>query len=110
MDESLEGLELAAIGSVLPAGLEDWSLDFFLPVESESGEVLALRAGGQFVFWQFGPANAADVFGQVKIAWLFDPVAVSWISFIPALGQTNFPLITGAVLWLVANSAIEIEI
>ncbi len=108
LDESLEGLELAAIGSVLPASLEDWSLDFFLPVDS--GEVLALVTGGQFLFWQFGPANAADVFGTVKIAWLFDPVAISWISFIPALGITDFALDAGAVLWIVSETDQEIAI
>lgn len=82
------------------------------PVEEEpdGGEILALNAGGQFLFWQFGPANAADVFGGLKIAWLFNPATSSWIAFNPILGSVNFPLVNGAVLWLVANSAIDIEV
>ena len=78
--------------------------------EPEAFNILVLNAGGQFVFWPFGPAQAADVFGTVKIAWLFNATAVSWISFIPALGQTNFALIDGDVLWVVTETALEIEI
>ena len=82
------------------------------PVEEEpdGGEILSLNAGGQFLFWQFGPANAADVFGGLKIAWLFNPATSSWIAFNPILGSVNFALVNGAVLWLVANSAIDIEV
>ena len=43
-----------------------------------------------------------------KIAWLFDPAAVSWTSFIPVLGITNFALSQGAVLWIVSEAAQEI--
>ena len=76
----------------------------------EGGGVLSLQDGGQFVFWTFGPAGAADVFATVKIAWLFETVSVSWTSFIPALGQTNFALVDGAVLWIVSQGAQEITI
>ena len=96
------------------------SIDVDAPPEEEpppeeqppigGGETLSLVAGGQFVFWAFGPALAADVFGAVKIAWLFDPAAVSWISFIPALGVTNFALSQGVVLWIVTNTGLEIEV
>ena len=71
-------------------------------------EVLSLNAGGQFLFWAFGAAQAADVFGTVKIAWLFDATAVSWTSFIPVLGITNFALSEGAVLWIVSEAAQDI--
>ncbi len=78
--------------------------------EPELLGTLTLNAGGQFVFWQFGPANAADVFTGVKIAWLFNATAVSWLSFIPALGITNFALADGDVLWVVSDTAQEIEV
>ena len=73
-------------------------------------DILTLNAGGEFVFWTFGPARAGDVFGVVKIAWLFDSTAVRWTSFIPALGITNFALNDGAVLWVVSDTAQEIPI
>ncbi len=76
--------------------------------EPPAPDVLTLNAGGQFLFWAFGAAQAADVFGTVKIAWLFDPAAVSWTSFIPVLGITNFALSQGAVLWIVSEAAQEI--
>lgn len=60
-----------------------------------------LDAGGQFVFWQHGSVNAADVFGGVKIAWLWNAVAFSWSSFIPDLGITNWTAEDGAFLWVV---------
>ncbi len=71
-------------------------------------EVLSLNAGGQFLFWAFGAAQAADVFGTVKIAWLFDSTTINWTSFIPVLGITNFALSEGAVLWIVTDAALEI--
>ncbi len=74
------------------------------------GGVLSLDAGGQFVFWNLGPAAAGDVFGSVKIAWLFDPDALSWTSFIPALGQVNFALANGAVLWVVSETPQDIQV
>ena len=74
------------------------------------GAVLSLVSGGQFVFWTFGPNIAADVFASVKIAWLFDPTTVAWISFIPLLGTVNFTLVDGAVLWIVSNTAQDIRI
>jgi hypothetical protein len=38
------------------------------------------------------------VFGTVKIVWLFNPSAVDWTSFVPALGVVNFLVSQGAVL------------
>ncbi len=78
--------------------------------EPPAAEVLTLRAGGQFVLWTFGPALAADLFGVVKIAWLFDSTTVSWTSFIPPLGIINFALNDGAVLWIVSETAQAIPI
>ncbi len=46
----------------------------------------------------------------MKIAWLFNTTAVSWTSFIPLLGVTNFALVNGAVLWVVSNTAQEIQV
>ena len=66
---------------------------------------LALRAGGQFVFWSSGDATASAVFGDVKIAWLFDENAIVWTSFIPALGMVDFALVDGSVLWVVSDTA-----
>ena len=80
------------------------------PDDEEPARVLSLSAGGQFVFWDLGPAQAADLFGPVKIAWLFDPDALSWTSFIPALGVVNFPLRDGDVLWIVSQAVQEIVI
>jgi hypothetical protein len=83
--------------------------------EAES-PVLLLNDGGQFVFWQFGLAQAGDVFTTVKIAWLYNPVGVDrnagaeWTSFIPALGTTNFAVAGGGVLWIVSEGAQEIPI
>ena len=80
------------------------------PDDEEPARVLSLSAGGQFVFWDLGPAQAADLFGPVKIAWLFDPDTSTWTSFIPALGVVNFPLRDGDVLWIVSEAAQEIVI
>ncbi len=77
---------------------------------ADSESRLSLNDGGQFVFWSFGPFNAADLFRTVKIAWLFDPDASSWIAFIPLLGTVNFTLVDGAVLWIVSNTAHDIRI
>ena len=70
---------------------------------SDSSQTLTLNDGGQFVFWSFGPFDAADIFGTVKIAWRFDPDAVNWTAFIPALGAINFPIDDGDVLWIVSE-------
>ena len=72
--------------------------------------VLALSDGGQFVFWSYGDAEAADVFGTVVIAWLFNPTAINWSSFIPVLGTANFALVEGAVLWVVSDGSQEIVV
>ena len=75
---------------------------------AEDGERFTLADGGQFVFWELGPAQAGEVFQTVVIAWLFDATAVSWVSFIPALGTVNFALGNGAVLWVVSKGAQEV--
>ena len=83
------------------------------PVPEEDaprGEVLSLVAGGQFIQWSLGGTTAAAVFATLKIAWLFNATAVSWTSFVPQLGVTDFPLADGAVLWLVAFEDAELLI
>ncbi len=75
-----------------------------------SDSVLTLDDGGQFVFWTFGSFDAAGVFATVKIAWLFDPAAVTWIAFIPALGTVNFPVADGDVLWIVSSGRQDIPL
>ena len=72
--------------------------------------VLTLAAGGQFVFWALGASSAAAVFAGVRIAWLFDPIAVDWTSFVPPLGRVDFPIEDGDVLWVVTEEALEVEI
>ena len=73
-----------------------------MPEEKPPVGELMLRDGGQFVFWQFGTALAADVFSTVKIAWLWDPFGLSWTAFIPQLGTVNFTLAPGDFLWVVS--------
>ena len=80
------------------------------PAPAAAPATLSLNAGGQFVFWSFGPAMAADVFGSVKIAWLFNETTVTWTSFIPPLGQTNFSMVDGSVLWVVSDTAQNIAV
>ena len=64
---------------------------------------LSVRAGGQFLFWNLGPATtASDWFGDLTVAWLFNPDAGRWNPYIPALGRGDFPLVDGLVLWLVS--------
>ena len=64
---------------------------------------LSVTAGGQFLFWNLGSGwTASDWFTLLTIAWLFNRDLVNWTSFIPALGQTDFALVDGAVLWLVS--------
>lgn len=72
--------------------------------------VLTLEAGGQFLFWSLGPSNAAAVFAEVTIAWLFNPSVVDWTSFVPPLGQVDFALADGDVLWVVTDEALEVEV
>lgn len=71
---------------------------------------LPLNDGGQFVFWSHGPAQAGEVFGSVVIAWLFNPAAVDWTSYIPPLGVTDFALADGDVLWVVSDGPQKIVI
>ena len=80
------------------------------PVGEPSGDVLNLVSGGQFLFWSLGDNSAANVFQTVRIAWLFNTATTSWISFIPALGVTNFALVGGAVLWVVVDFATSIPL
>lgn len=79
------------------------------PTPTPTPTELTLEAGGQFVFWQLGPATASQVFATVKIAWLWDPDAFSWTSFIPQLGITDFDIADGDFLWVVAFTATTIE-
>ena len=77
----------------------------------EPGDTISLSDGGQFLFWTFGPGfSASDVFGTVKIAWLFDPLAVNWTSFVPLLGVVDFALSDGDVLWVVSEGSQEIAL
>jgi hypothetical protein len=76
----------------------------------ESENTLPLTNGGQFVFWSHGPAQADEVFDSVMIAWLFNPTAVDWTSYIPQLGVTDFPLADGDVLWVVSEGPQTIAI
>ena len=74
------------------------------PVEEEEApSALVLRDGGQFVFWEFVPVRAGEVFGTVKIAWLWNADVLSWTSFIPVLGVVNFEVVGRAFLWVVSE-------
>ena len=42
--------------------------------------------------WSFGDSSTAAVFAALKIAWLFSSDTVSWMSFVPQLGITDFML------------------
>ena len=73
--------------------------------------VLVVTAGGQFIFWSLGDGTmASDWFNTVTIAWLFKTELVSWISYVPALGRTDFALVDGAVLWVVSPIAQELSL
>ena len=72
--------------------------------------VLALNDGGQFVFWNLGPAQASEAFTTVVIAWLFNTTAINWTSFIPVLGTVDFALADGDVLWVVSDGPQEIAV
>ena len=49
--------------------------------------------------------EVAEVFGTVRIAWLFNTTAVDWTSFVPALGVVNYAVVPGAVLWVVSEGS-----
>ena len=66
------------------------------------GGALPVGAGGQFLFWSSGPSSASAWFNALTIAWLFNPDTVTWTSYVPPLGRTDFLLEDGAVLWLVS--------
>lgn len=97
---------------LVTAGLaaEQHSLD----AGSDGAPTIELQEGGQFVFWMHADGVfAADIFSTVTIAWLFGAPATQfdvqtagatgeWVSYIPALGQTNFALVAGAVIWVVS--------
>ena len=73
---------------------------------------IAVDAGGQFLFWGFGGGTTASFwFGSLTIAWLFDTEAQppAWVSYVPALGRTDFALNEGAVLWLVSPRALRLR-
>ena len=73
-------------------------------------DVLAVNAGGQFLFWSLGPGSvASNWFSSVKIAWLFDRVRIVWTSYVPALGVVDFALVDGAVLWVVSPIAQDLS-
>ena len=96
---------LVAIPSPPPADAGDAT-----SLEAGGGGTLSLNPGGQFIFWNLGPTEAANVFGTVKIAWRFDPAVVVWTSYVPALETVNFALVDGAVLWIVSEGAQTIAI
>jgi len=78
--------------------------------EGEILGVVELATGGQFHSWAFGDTIVSSAFGShVKIAWLFNSDTVSWTSWIPALGVTDFSLVDGSVLWIVTDAAITIS-
>ena len=53
--------------------------------------------------WKLGEETTASVwFDSLTVAWLFDPTTPTWIAYIPALGEVDFPLVDGAVLWVVS--------
>ena len=66
---------------------------------------ITLDAGGQLVTWSLGPAQAADVFGTVTSAWLFEEAEEEWVSFVPQLGRTDFRIQNGDRLWVVSPFA-----
>ena len=68
-------------------------------------ETVTLEEGAQSITWSLGPAQAADVFGSVTIAWLFKETEQEWLSFIPQIGRTNFRIQTGDLLWVVSPFA-----
>ena len=72
--------------------------------------LLELEPGGQFVQWAFPDKQAAELFAALTIAWLFDEGSVSWTSFIPQLGITDFLVTNGAVLWLVSPDGADIVV
>ena len=77
-----------------------------LPSDEVPAGSVAVVAGGQFLFWMLGGGTtASDWFDAVTIAWLFDTDLVAWTSYIPALGQMDFALVDGAVLWVVSPIA-----
>ena len=75
---------------------------------------LHLHPGGQFVRWEFTEADASGLFREagggasttapLKIAWLFTAIdgTWQWTAYIPALGETDFTVSAGDILWLVA--------
>ena len=71
--------------------------------EKAAPGALVLEDGGQFVFWQFGAVAATAIFGTVKIAWLWNPFAREWTSFVPVLGVVNFLVEPGVFLWVVSE-------
>ena len=96
--------------STADAILEDEGAETVIqPGTAETVEIpaqfLSVIAGGQFAQWSFSDSTAQQAFGTtLKIAWLFNTASLSWTSYVPALGISDFPLTAGDVLWLVAFS------
>ena len=86
-------LRPSAEGGVAPARL------------AAQAATITLDAGGQLVTWSLEPAQAADVFGTVTSAWLFQEAEQGWVSFIPQLGRTDFRIQNGDRLWVVSPFA-----
>ena len=91
--------------AVAPAGAETFgateAIDPGLVVNA--GPSIPVNAGGGFVVWKLGEETTASVwFDSLTVAWLFDPTTPTWIAYIPALGEVDFPLVDGAVLWVVS--------
>ena len=75
-----------------------------LDAGDEPPDTIELQSGGQFLFWSAGDGfAAAELFATVTIVWLFNVAAISWTSFIPDLGLTNFTIEDGDILWVVSD-------
>ena len=112
-DPGVGEFEVGAVVVVAFIGAEEVSeaTASLLVTVQDPVRTLSLTNGGQFVFWSLGEGFvAAEVFPSVKIAWLFDGVNLSWTSFVPELGVTNFALAEGSVLWIVSGGAHVITI
>ncbi len=70
-------------------------------------ETLTMPAGGSLVAWVFGDTTASAVFDELPIAWLWDG---AWVAYVPQLGETDFDVQFGDVLWLSADETTDIEV
>lgn len=69
----------------------------------ETDDTLLLNDGGQLIFWDRNPSQAAHVFASVVIVWRYDRVPSVWSSFVPGLSTDAFYLDTGDPLWVVSD-------